>query len=153
MEELYALYKEDSDKLKDSIIRHKLDALFNYVSESVSIDIFKKELTSYNETSNIFKEMLAQYNDIYNNEFKKDKLNSLQFELKEKIQKYKSLLKEYQETNNAELLSLATEYNIKEIKTIEEQIRDLKYVLMEMDNSVMFNKLIQKETLPGNMKI
>lgn len=152
VEELYALYKEDSDKLKDSIIRHKLDALFNYVSESASIDIFKKELSSYNETSNIFKEMLAQYNDIYNNEFKKDKLNSLQFELKEKIQKYKSLLKEYQETNNAELLSLATEYNIKEIMTIEEQIRDLKYVLMEMDNSVMFNKLIQKESLPGNIE-
>lgn len=152
VEDLYSIFKEDTDNLKDSIIRHKLDALFNYVSESASIDIFKKELTSYNEISSTFKYILDQYNEIYNNEHKKDKLNSLQFELKEKIQKYKSLLKEYQETNNAELLSLATEYNIKEIMVVEQQIRDLKYVLMEMDNSVMFNKLIQKQNLPSNIE-
>ena len=152
VEDLYSIFKEDTDNLKDSIIRHKLDALFNYVSESASIDIFKKELTSYNETSSNFKYILDQHNEIYNNEHKKDKLNSLQFELKEKIQKYKSLLKEYQETNNAELLSLATEYNIKEIMVIEQQIRDLKYVLMEMDNSVVFNKLIQKQNLPANIE-
>ena len=152
IEELYALYKEDSDKLKDSIIRHKLDALFNYVSESSSIDIFKKELTSYNETSEIFKDILNQYNEIYNSDYKKEKLNTLHFELKEKIQKYKSLLKEYQQTNNPELLSLATEYNIKEIISTEKQLRDLKYILMEMDNSVMFNSLIQKEFLPSNIE-
>jgi hypothetical protein len=60
-------------------------------------------------------------------------------------------LKEYQETSNAELLSLATEYNIKEIMVVEQQIRDLKYILMEMDNSVMYNKLIQKHSLPANV--
>lgn len=152
IEDLYSLFKEDTNNLKESIIRHKLDALFNYVSESASIDIFKKELSSYNETSSNFKYILDQYNEIYNNEHKKEKLNSLHFELKEKIQKYKSLLKEYQETNNTELLSLATEYNIKEIMVVEQQIRDLKYVLMEMDNSVMFNKLIQKQHLPANIE-
>lgn len=152
VEDLYSIFKEDTDNLKDSIIRHKLDALFNYVNENVSIDIFKKELTSYNETSDNFKHILEQYNEIYNNHHKRDKINALQFDLKEKIQKYKSLLKEYQETNNAELLTLATEYNIKEIMVVEQQIRDLKYVLMEMDNSVMYNKLIQKQTFPANVE-
>ena len=152
VEELYDLYKDDTEKLKDSIIRHKLDALFNYVSENASIDIFKKELTSYNETSNILKDILNQYNEIYNNDYKREKLNSLQFNLNENIQKYKSLLKEYQNTNNSELLSLATEYNLKEIMILEQQIRDLKYVLMEMDNSIAFNKLIQKEFFPGNIE-
>jgi len=152
VEDLYSIFKEDTDNLKDSIIRHKLDALFNYVSESTSIDIFKKELTTYNETSDNFKHILEQHNEIYNNDHKRDKINDLQFELKEKIQKYKSLLKEYQETNSAELLSLATEYNIKEIMVVEQQIRNLKYVLTEMDNSVMYNKLIQKQHFPANVE-
>lgn len=152
VEDLYSIFKEDTNNLKDSIIRHKLDTLFNYVSESTSIDIFKKELTSYNETSDNFKYILEQHDEIYNNDYKREKLNNLQIDLKEKIQRYKSLLKEYQETNNAELLSLATEYNIKEIMVLEEQIRNLKYVLMEMDNSVMYNKLIQKQFFPANIE-
>jgi hypothetical protein len=151
VEELYVMYKEDTEKLKDSIIRHKLDALFNYVSEDASIELFKKELTSYNETSNILKEYLDQYNDIYNNEHKIEKLRKLEFEMKEKIQKFRSLLKEYQETNNTELLTLATEYQIKELSSLEKQIRDLKYVLVEMTESMSINYLVQKEAFPGNM--
>lgn len=151
VEEMYALYKEDTEKLKDSIIRHKLDALFNYVSEDASIEIFKKELTSYNETSNILKDYLDQYNDIYNNEYNVEKLKKLDFEFKEKIQKFRSLLKEYQETHNAELLSLATEYQIKELSSLEKQIRDLKYVMVEMTHSAPMNTLIQVESFPGNM--
>jgi Leucine-rich repeat (LRR) protein len=151
IDEMYALYKDDTQVLKDSIIRHKLDALFNYVSEDASIDIFKKELTSYNDTSSIFKDYLNQYNEIYNNDHKKERLQKLEFEFKEKIQKFKSLLQEYRETNNKELLSLATEYQMTELNSLEKQIRDLKYVLTEMEYSKPMNILIQKEYFTGNI--
>ena len=61
------------------------------------------------------------------------------------------MLKEYQETHNAELLSLATEYQIKELSSLEKQIRDLKYVMVEMTHSAPMNTLIQVESFPGNM--
>ena len=42
---LFDFFKGEFDKVKDSIIRQKLDTLFNYITEEESVSLFKDKLT------------------------------------------------------------------------------------------------------------
>ena len=66
------VYQEEIADIKDSIIRQKLDTLFSYVSEEKSVELFKKELETYNANSKIYKTLLDKYVDLYDNKHKKD---------------------------------------------------------------------------------
>jgi len=135
---LLELFQEDSEELKDKIIRQKLNALFNYTSEEQSIRLFKKELEKYNSNSSTFKNVLEKNDELFHNidkqhliQKKKDEL----FYLNEHVQE---LLKEYEKTQNKELLKQAVYKQIKEIQPQVNNLRNLKNEIMEM-NEIMEN--------------
>jgi hypothetical protein len=102
-EDLLYTFRDHLDEIKVRIIRQKLDTIFSYVSEEKSIELFKKELQTYNSDSNIYKELLDVYTDYYHNKQNKEKAikkNQIIFGLNEKVQ---LLMEEYEQTQNPEL--------------------------------------------------
>lgn len=126
------LYKEGTDSLKDKIINLKLNTLFNYIEESISVRIFKKRIEEYNEDSSNFKLYLDKYNELYNNNEKKaliiKKQNSIFF-LTEKI---RGLLDEYVKTDNNEFLKVAVRMQVNELFPEVRNLRTLNNEIMEM---------------------
>jgi hypothetical protein len=128
------IFREESEELKDNIIRQKLDTLFNYTTEQESIKLFKEELEKYNSDSSIYKKLLDKKNDLYHSIDKKhliEKKNDEIFHLKERVN---ALLKEYENTQNKEILKEAVHIQIKEIQPEIRNLRNLKYEIMELNS-------------------
>ena len=128
------LFKEGINELKEHIILQKLDTLFNYVSEERSIQLFKKQLTEYNENSELYKEFLDTYNELFDNQEKREQLrqkNELVFRYTEKS---RNLLDDYKRTQNREFIKLAVEVLHKEIAPEIARIRHLRNEVMEVND-------------------
>lgn len=123
------LFKEDTEDMKDTIIRQKLDTLFNYISEDRSVELFKKELEAYTQNSKEFKALLDLYTDLYESEHKREQINKKNgeiFVLNEKIQ---ALLAEYEKTENREVLMTAM---VMQVKELGPEVRNLRILENEV---------------------
>tara|TARA_B110000967_G_scaffold210092_1_gene270535 strand:- start:8842 stop:10278 length:1437 start_codon:yes stop_codon:yes gene_type:complete len=101
--------------IKDIIIEQKLDNLFGYVSEEDSVQLFKNQLTAYNEESISYNKLTKEYNELLNKKEIQDKITALNnqvFLLKDDITQ---ILNEYKNTNNKQLLKDAVNTQINEI--------------------------------------
>lgn len=152
-------YQEILDESKESIIKQKLDTLFNYINESKSAELFKKELDHYNESARLYKDFLSEYEDIYSNMHKRELIVRKQEDIYELLEAIQSVLNEYQKTNNPELLKTAVQMQKDELIPKIEMLRVMKYEIMEMNDEIkVYGKdddkvlllntyLVQKETL------
>jgi hypothetical protein len=132
---LFDMVKEDFETVKDTIIRQKLDTLFNYISEEKSVSLFKKELELYNADSAFYKSYLDKYNELYHNETRENVIKTKSERLFKLIEKSRGLVEEYNKTNNYELLKSAVDLQIKDIIPEARNIRMLRHQIMEMVRS------------------
>jgi hypothetical protein len=131
------LFREEVEELKEKIIARKLDTLFNYVNENKAISIFKKELEDYNFTNSMYKELYEKNIELYNDPIRKELIAKKENEISKLMETMDKLLEEYEKTNNKEILRNAVEIQVKEIIPEMENLRRLKYELMEMDNKII----------------
>jgi hypothetical protein len=127
------VFREENEKIKDDIINQKLETLFNYISEGNSVRLFKKELELYTSNSKTFKKLLDQRNELLFSEDKKrliEKKNGEIFHLNERIQ---TLIKEYEKTQNKEILKQAVNIQVKELLPETRNLRILKNEVMEIN--------------------
>ena len=137
------IYMEDNAEIKDAIIRQKLDTLFNYESEEDSVKKFKQELEAYTENSKFFKQLLNKQNEVYHNEDKArliTKKNEEIFRLNERVSE---LLKQYEKTQNKEILKTAVTMQVKEVLPETRNLRGLKTGIMEMIRNEQEHLLFQ----------
>lgn len=130
------IFREDNEELKEKIIRQKLDTLFNYTTEQESIKLFKKELEEFNSNSGIYKKLLDKKNELFHSIDKKrliEKKNDEIFHLNERVE---ALLKEYENTQNREILKQAVYIQIKEIQPEIRNLRNLKHEIMELNSYI-----------------
>jgi Leucine-rich repeat (LRR) protein len=133
------ILKDELNVTKEAIIRQKLDTIFSYISEEQSIEIFKKELESYNSSSTSYKEYLNMYEEYYHSSQKKEfiqKKNNKIFLLNEKVTE---LLEEYKKTNNTEFLKTALKIQINEIYPEVRNRSLLENKIRELDNDESSN--------------
>jgi len=126
------IFHEDNEEIKNVIIEQKLDTLFNYTSEEESIKNFKKELEAFTSNSKTFKKLIDKNNELFYNVDKKrliEKKNGEIFHINERIQK---LIKEYEKTQNKEILKQAVQMQVKELKPEIQNLRILKNETMEI---------------------
>jgi hypothetical protein len=128
------LFREEVEELKEKIITRKLDTLFNYVNENKAISIFKKELEDYNFTNSMYKQLYEKNIELYSDPIRKELIAKKENEISKLMETMNKLLEEYEKTNNKEILRNAVEIQVKEIIPEMENLRRLKYELMEMDN-------------------
>jgi hypothetical protein len=153
--ELIELFSEETETAKEGIIKQKLDTVFNYVTEEKSVEIFKKELELFNESNIIYKEYLDKYIENFHDQNKKEliqKKNNAIFELNERV---KSLLDEYNKTENRELLIEAVRMQINEIYPEIRNRRMLENEIIELDKRdkemVLFKYPISFSKLYSNL--
>jgi|LauGreDrversion2_6_1035139.scaffolds.fasta_scaffold01945_2 hypothetical protein len=131
-ETLLGIYREDLDKTKESVIKQKMDTLFNYVSDTESVKKFKEELEKYNEDSKMYKDLLKRYKDLYENEEWTLVMKKKTEEMYAIIEDMKRLLEEYKKTQNPEVLKSALRTHKEDLMPVVANIRLHKYGVMEM---------------------
>jgi hypothetical protein len=135
-EYLVYLFKEQVDTLKESIVKQKLDVLFSYKNEATVAQKFKKEIENYNTDSSMFKTLSTNHNELYYSMDRREKI----VEKLEKIEGMKTaiqhMINEYEKTHNVQLLRDAISMQIRQLQPEIENLRRLKYEIMEMDNAI-----------------
>ena len=133
LHDYYQLFKEDVEEKKSQIIKQKLDALFKYENEVVSLQLFKKYMKEYTDDNILLKEITHAYNDIYSNEERSDKIDEKHREMDEIQSKMDKLLMEYKKTENRELLNEAIRTHIDELLPVSRSLGYLMFELCEME--------------------
>lgn len=131
-EALLSTTKESIDDAKTSIIIQKLDTLFNYISETQSTVLFKKELKNYTDESELYKTQYDIYDQLHNNMHKKELIERKNFEIYELLENIQIMLNEYVKTQNQEVLKTLVQIQKDELIPKIEFLRRLKYEIMEM---------------------
>jgi hypothetical protein len=126
------IFNEDNNEIKDTIINQKLDTLFSYTSEEDSIKNFKKELDAFTTNSKTFKKLLDKNNELFFNEDKKRLIEKKQGEIFIINERIQALVKEYEKTQNKEILKQAVQMQVKELSPEIRNLRLLKNETMEV---------------------
>lgn len=144
---LFDMFKEDYEGASDSLLKLKLDTMFNYVSEDKSVELFKGGLELYNENKKFYSEYLDKYNELFHNETRNEAIQDKIDKIFRSIEGSRNLIEEYHKTNNVEFLKQAVQLQIKDIIPEMRNVRQLKHHLMEM---VIINEhdVTEKNILP-----
>jgi hypothetical protein len=133
--------------VQEEIIKQKLNTIFTYISKSDSMRLFKENIKQYNEDSLILKNILDEYDYTYNNSNHENKIREKNELIGELIFRFRSLLKEYKETQNEELLKAAMEIHTRDLMPELELLRKMKYgiseVVQKVENGQNVNVLFQ----------
>jgi hypothetical protein len=161
-ESLLYIFKNGVDEVKEKIVRQKLDTLFDYVSDKVAAERFKKEVEKYNFESTIYNEILQSYNEKYYSKTKQDAINEKMEAINQLIEQYNSIMGDYNNNpENNELLRDAVRLQISSITPEMENLRRLKHELNEVIVDIdtvgnVFNiksSLVQRKVTLANMDV
>jgi DNA repair exonuclease SbcCD ATPase subunit len=127
------VFKAVVDEVKEKIVRQKLDTLFDYVSDKVAAERFKKEVENYNFESSVYAELLQSFNEKYYSKTKQDAIVEKTKNINELIDQYNSIIDDYKNNmENMELLRDAVRLQIRSITPEMENLRRLKNELNEV---------------------
>ena len=153
---IFNALEEEFDKNRDSVIRQKLDALFEYASKEDAVKLFKKQNELYTSNESLYNKYLERYNEMYNNPDTARRIHEKQMKVFSLIEKNKELIDEYNKTNNREFLKAAVDLQINEIANEIQNIRILKHKIMEIitqdtGNTFPLNTLFQSPVSISNL--
>jgi len=138
-------FQESIEESKSNMIQHKLDSLFNYVTEADSIARFKEIMDVYNGDTEIVRDILEDYNNIYNNKEREEKITEKRYEIESAKSKINEWLDEYRSTGNREVLTIAMQFYANELLP---EIRNLRFLVNEI-NEVIFESSNKSGLLEG----
>lgn len=133
------------DDAKDDIIKQKLDTLFNYINESKSVELFKKQFEEYSELSQFLKELMDEYTDTYLNEERELKMAKKLTEIYRIKERLTELFNSFKESEDMNLLRDAMKVYVDDLKPEMNNLRLLQYSLCEMVVDGSKSRLIQHE--------
>lgn len=142
--------REIIDENKTTIIQQKMDSIFDFISEQTAARVFKDKLTEFERDIIFYKDELNNYNELYNNVGKENDIKKKQLAIYNINQKIKTIQDEYKENGNTSILKLIANLYKTELIPEIENLRKLKYDVVEMDNTnENKNRLIQYEVHPS----
>lgn len=130
------LFKGEVNDVKEEIIKQKLNTIFSYISESESMKLFKENIKQYNEDSLILKNILDEYDYTFNNPTHENKIREKNELIGEHISKFRTLIQQYRESQNEEILKAAMEIHVKDLMPELELLRKMKYGINEIVQKV-----------------
>ena len=140
-EEYLKVGRESLEEIKTDIICKKMDAVFNYTSNSVASQSFKNLINEYEDNHQQYTKTLEQHNNNYYGDVRQKCIEDKTKQIFEIILAIKKLLNEYSKTDNLNILKTAVEIQIKELFPEIYNLRMLKYEIMEMNHIFFDNKL------------
>ena len=151
LNEMYLTSIQDIiDENKTTIIRQKMDSIFDFISEETAARIFKEKLPEFERDNVLLNDQLKTYNELYNNAGKENDIKKKQLVIYNINQKIKTIQDEYKENGNTSILKLIANLYKTELIPEIENLRKLKFDVVEMDNTdENKNRLIQYEVHPA----
>jgi hypothetical protein len=147
LHDLLESFRDSVEDGKDTIMKQKLDTLFNYVSESRSIQLFKAHFEEYTEAATFLKELTHEYNELHFNEERALKIEKKVGEIFKIQERLNELFQKYRLNENFSLLKDAMSIYKDELRPEIANLRLLKYSLCEIVDEGLDRKLIQ-HTIP-----
>jgi hypothetical protein len=132
---------------KIKIIKAKNDLLFGYLKENEAFNKFEDLTKELEEETKLYEYFVEKFISEYDNVVEKDKLIKEKIELGLNIQQFKSMIKDYNKSNNPQIVYNAVELYINDIEPKLKKIQDLSFSV----NKVEYNEneenyfLIQKK--------
>jgi hypothetical protein len=136
-EDMLYWFKEDVDKEKINIIKHKLDTLFNYLSDEVAVKNFKQIFEKYKDLSSVYEDFLKMHEELYFDEHRKEMIRAKGEKTNDILENIRTLIEEYKQSENPSILKTATELYIWDLIPEMENLRRLKYDKVEMEDDTM----------------
>lgn len=128
-------YAELVSTAKEDIIKHKMDTLFEYISDKQSATEFKPLVNNYRTFNTIYKEKVDEYENIHFSESRKELVRLKQMKLYEIESGLAELMEEYRRTHSRQVLGDFMDAMTKEYIPEKEQLRKIKYATMEIEES------------------
>jgi hypothetical protein len=145
LDKLLTSIQEDFHESKETIIKHKLDTLFNYIEEREAIALFKEQLQEYTEINTFLKDLINEYTMLHFNEERKEKIQKKMEHISAIQERFNDLVDKYNQTDNQDLLKDAMTVYINDIKPEMENLQMMKYETMEMNKEGSDYVMFQKE--------
>jgi hypothetical protein len=133
------LFKEETENTQRSIIRQKLDVLFNYIGEAMAARIFKKKIEDYNNDSSMYKSLLTNHNQLYYSEERKEQINDAIANVEKITITIKHMVEEYEQRHNKQTLHDAVQMQVHDLQPTIENLRRLKHSIMEVDTEIVYS--------------
>jgi hypothetical protein len=121
------ILSENFEKLKTSIIRTKLDLLFNYIDESSAVKNFEEKKKELNEAGEMYRFFLTDTLLITDNPSKFNNIETATSRFYLYIQELQILMKDFNTEQNERLINDAVELYKSKILPTADRIRNLKY--------------------------
>jgi len=125
-------FLEGINDIKIEIIRNKLDNIFGYIDDETSKKITDEKLKDYNLNSTIYTETIEEREQLVDNKEKAEEIANNKRELYSLIDNNKDLIRQYKETNNAEILKDVANTTVNDVYRIARNIRNLEHGEMDM---------------------
>lgn len=143
---------EEYNEAKNNIIVEKLNTLFNYSNEEESVKLFSQQLQLFNDISEQQKFFTTKYKDIYENDERILMIKKNNEKLFKTLEQKNSLLQEYKQTNNRELLKSAVDLHINNIVPIVRSLSLNKHHIREMITEEKYDGYGMLMKIPDDMK-
>lgn len=152
----YANYKEED---KESIIKTKLNLLFNFTNEEEAIIEFEKKRDEFDADVATYNNYLELFMDIHDSKEKRETLKMLLFKKESLIKEIKNILKpDESDSDNVKPSRIveALDIQIGELNDVLSQIKDLKYEyykIVEDEDNPLIHKLDTKTIITERSEI
>ena len=139
LEDLIDVFQSGVDEMKEEIIKIKMDLLFGYEEENVTLSKFTKLKNELAEDLESVMEYKTRFIEIVSNLGNKPELNMKMTIFYNKISTIKSAIEEFNETGRVQLIKdIVTMYDTEMIPLLNE-LRNLKYRYMDMEYNAETN--------------
>ena len=155
VEDLIDVSYKKIEKIKEDIIKYKLDLLFKYISDSQLQQKFGEAKSVLEEEMIKYEKLYSMYIDVLNNPEKIKEIKMYNTEIYTYVEQIQQIMKDYVVSNNKEQLKTVIEIYLNHIIPIAEKIRNVTYLYndIEYNDDTQVFKLIQKKNTIKNMEV
>jgi hypothetical protein len=143
------------EKIKENIIKYKLDLLFKYITDSQLQQKFGEAKGELEAEMVKYEKLYSTYIDVLNNPEKVKDIKTYNTEINTHVEQIKQIMKEYISTNNKDQLKTVIDIYLNHIIPIAEKLRNATYMYndIEYNDDTQVFKLIQNKNTIKNMEV
>lgn len=123
--------------IKETVITTKLSSIFKYKTEKDAIEKFNELMEEYNDFNQFYNEVKTTYDKQFRDPVREQLYKRKLEQVYKLIAAIKLIMKQYEEEGNTILLQTAVRMQIEELNPEIENLRRLKYEVMEMNGNVL----------------
>lgn len=136
LDQMLKMFREEIDMHKETIIKQKLDTIFQFLSEDQSAKLFKEVMDHYTKDSNIYKELLDQHNHLFDSPHRKELIRAKFAQIHDLRKSIRDLLNGYRETGDTQILQSAVDQHVNELMPEMRNLQNLTYEQMDVYPSI-----------------